>query len=148
MAGQDGVVHVGGREHVGEVVRQRLDLERCGAPSALAVPALVVEHDVGALLAEPARHGKPDLVAAPPAVGEHDDRRIGIVAWKVPHGQHCTVLRPHDLVLRPAHAFTPAEREAPVVGPGVGHPLRGETLVGRSRGAGRGQARTDEQQSP
>ena len=153
MSGQHGVAHVLGLEDVRQVVRQRLDRERRSAPRADAVAALVVEHDTVALFAQPARHGYPDLVRAAPAVGEHDDRRIGTVALEVPHCEVRAILGPDDSVVGPREVLAPAECVPPVVHRRVarrrvGRAVGGQPSVGRPGRSAGCEGTTDHQEPP
>ena len=110
--------------------------------------ALVVEHHAGTLLPEPAGDGEPDLVAAAPAVGEHDNRRIGTAAFEVPDGQLRPVRRPHDGVVRTLDALAPPESEKAVIELVAAGTARRQTLVGHPGDTDRGQRRTREHQAP
>ena len=88
-----GVVHVGHVEDGCQIVRHILNRQWRRPPCARPVSSLVVEHHAESLRPEPAGDGQPDLVAAAPAVGEDDDRRIGPVALEIPQRQPGPVRR-------------------------------------------------------
>ncbi len=87
-------------------------------------------------------------MAAAPAVGEHDDRRLGAVARQIPHRQLRAVGRAHDLMLGSGNVRTPAEG-VPLLVRSWLHTIRSaQTATGDARRCAGGQQAANHEQAP